>query len=322
MKNIIDKIKKEQIDSEGYQMILIPKYKSFYLGIDSDDNTVFMIKPNDQSQQVTSVSSKGKYLDVLFDMKCQIKTNGQNINDTFTILTLKTGNEFFIKIFLSVCNDLIKMLGDYPDRLVITNHIEVFRDLFGKALKKATITEIGLWGELLVIETSSDMMFLIDCWHKLPKQTFDFNDGVSKLEVKTTTLNERIHSFSLNQLKKAKESSSLICSIMTSQIDLGKSVCDLFESINSKLTTEYRLKFQNKLMDVAGSDLENFTNKFDYKSATLDMKMYEAKKIPSIDSSSIPSEISGVKFKVILEDLKSYEVESNTPNLIKKINHS
>lgn len=109
---------------------------------------------------------------------------------------------------------------------------------------------------------------------------------------------------------------------MTSQIDLGKSVSDLFESINSKLTTEYRLKFQNKLMDVAGSDLENFTNKFDYNSATLDMKMYEAKKIPSIASSSIPSEISGVKFKVILEDLKSYDVDSNTPNLIKKINHS
>ena len=78
---------------------------------------------------------------------------------------------------------LIKMLGDYPDRLVITNHIEVFRDLFGKALKKATITEIGLWGELLVIETSSGVMFLIDCWHKLPKQTFDFNYGPGSVTI-------------------------------------------------------------------------------------------------------------------------------------------
>lgn len=321
MKNIINKIKQDSTGFEGFQMLLIPDYQSFYLGIDSDENIVFMIKPNDQSQPVTFVSSRGKYLDVFFDTECQINTNGQFINDSFTILTLKTNNDFFKKIFYSICHDLMEMLGDNPDKSEVVNHVEVFRDLFGKALKKATITEIGLWGELLVIESSDDLMFMIDTWHKLPKQTFDFNDGVSKLEVKTTTMNERIHSFSLNQLKKAKESSSLICSIMTSQIDLGKSVSDLFESINSKLTTEYRLKFQNKLMDVAGSDLENFTNKFDYNSATLHMKMYEAKKIPSIDSSSIPSEISGVKFKVILEDLKSYDIDSNTPNLIKKINH-
>ena len=165
-------------------------------------------------------------------------------------------------------------------------------------------------------------MFMIDSWHKIPKQTFDFNDGLSKLEVKTTTLNNRIHSFSHNQLKKARESSSLICSVITSQIDLGKSVSDLFETINSKITHQYRLKLKDKVMDVAGSDLEKFTNKFDYNSATLAMKMYEAKKIPFIASSSIPREISEVKFKVNFENLKSYIVNSDTPNLIKKINHS
>lgn len=322
MKNIINKIKQDNTHFEGFQMVLIPDYQSFYLGIDSDENIVFMIKPNDQSQSVTYVSSKGKYLDVFFDMECQINTNGQIISNCFTILTLKTSNDFFKKIFYSICRDLIEMLGDNPNKSEVVNHVEVFRDLFGKALNKASITEIGLWGELLVIESSDDLMFMIDSWHKIPKQTFDFNDGLSKLEVKTTTLNNRIHSFSHNQLKKARESSSLICSVITSQIDLGKSVSDLFETINSKITHQYRLKLKDKVMDVAGSDLEKFTNKFDYNSATLAMKMYEAKKIPFIASSSIPREISEVKFKVNFENLKSYIVNSDTPNLIKKINHS
>ena len=322
MKNIIDKIKQDYTNYEGFKMMLIPEYKSFYLGIDSDENLVFMIKPNDQSQHETYVSSRGKYLDVLFDMECEINSNGHIINDSFTILTLKTNNDFYEKIFYSICFDLIEMLGDYPDKLEIINHVEVFRDLFGKALKKANITEIGLWGELLVIESSDDLLLMIDSWHKLPKQTFDFNDGITKLEVKTTTLNERIHSFSLNQLNKAKESSSLICSVLTSQIDLGKSVSDLFEKINSKIPPQYRLKLKDKIMDVAGSDLEKFTNKFDYNSANLTMKVYEAKKIPSINSGFIPSEISEVRFNVNLENTKTYIRDINTPNLIKKINHS
>ena len=321
MKKIINKIIQDNNYFEGFQMVLIPDYQSFYLGIDSDENIVFMIKPNDQSQSVSYVSSRGKYLDVFFDMECQINTDGQVINDSFTILTLKTKNDFFKKIFYSICGDLIEMLSDNPDKSEVIHHVEVFRDLFGKALKKPTITEIGLWGELLVIESSDDLKFMIDSWHKIPKQTFDFNDGLSKLEVKTTTLNERIHSFSLNQLKKAKESSSLICSVLTSQIDLGKSVSDLFEIINSKITHQYRLKLKEKIMDVAGIDLEKFINKFDYNSATLSMKLYESEKIPIIAPSFIPSEIIDVKFKVNFENLDSYIVDSNTPLLVKKINH-
>ena len=321
MKNIINKIKQNHFNYDGFKMVLIPDYKSFYLGIDSNENIVFMIKPNNQKEPVAYVSSRGKYLDVLFDMECEINTNGCIINDSFTILTLKTNNDFFVKIFYSICFDLIEMLGDCPDKSKIIKHVEVFRDLFGKTLKKTSITEIGLWGELLVIESSDDLPLLIDSWHKLAKQTFDFNDGLTKLEVKTTTLNERIHSFSLNQLKKSKETTSLICSIMTSQIDLGKSVSDLFEKINSKITPEYRLKLKEKIMDVAGSDLEIFTNKFDYNTAVLAMKIFEPEKIPSIKSINIPNEISEVRFKVNLEDIDTYTRISNIPNLIKNINH-
>ena len=321
MQEIIDKIKQDYTPFDGYQMIAIPKFKSFYLGIDSNENIVFMIQPNNESPTITSVSSKGKYLDVNFDAKCEITTDGKIISDSFTILTLKTCNEFFIKIFYSICYDLIEMLGDVPDRTNIIHHVEVLRDLFGKALKKASITEIGLWGELFVIESSNNLMLLIDSWHKLPKQTFDFNDGDSKLEIKTTTLNERIHSFSLNQLKKAKESSSLICSVMTSQIDLGKSVSDLFEEINKKINPDYRLKLREKIMDVSGDNLQEFTNKFDYNSALLSIKMFDSLKIPSINSNLIPAEISDVKFKVNMENIEFYVQNTNSSTLIKQINH-
>ena len=100
MKKIINKIIQDNNYFEGFQMVLIPDYQSFYLGIDSDENIVFMIKPNDQSQSVSYVSSRGKYLDVFFDMECQINTDGQVINDSFTILTLKTKNDFFKKYFI------------------------------------------------------------------------------------------------------------------------------------------------------------------------------------------------------------------------------
>ena len=116
----------------------------------------------------------------------------------------------------------------------VVNSLESLRDLFRKTLNNSSKTELGLWGELFVIETSNNKELLIDSWHKKSKQIIDFNDGNSKLEVKTTQRSERVHSFSLNQLETIKSYSSLVYSIMTSEIELGISVLDLYEKIHKK----------------------------------------------------------------------------------------
>ena len=146
MKNIIEQIETNTDTFDGFHTLPIPKYDSFYLGLDKDKNLVFTIKANEKSDPANFVSSKGKYLDVLFDTECEISSDGKILSDKFTVLLLKSNNIFFKKIFLSVCEDLIEMLGDKPYLTDVVNHVEVFRDIFGKATKKGKISEIGCVG--------------------------------------------------------------------------------------------------------------------------------------------------------------------------------
>ena len=318
MINVINKIRKESDSLDNFKMVSIRNLKSFMIGVDQDDNLIFMVKPNKEKyKQVTS--SRGRYLDIFYDMDCEISYNGNLVSGNFTILSLKTKNSFFEIIFLSICENLVNLLGDNPLHSNVVESLENLRDLFRKTLHNSSKTEIGLWGELFVIESSNNKELLIDSWHKTSNQTFDFNDGDSKVEVKTTTRAQRVHSFSLNQLEKAKNSTSLIYSIITSEIDLGLSVLDLYQRINKTISPEYKFKLDNKIFDVAGSNIDNYNAKFDYVTALNSRSFFSAESIPSINKVNIPNEISNVKFEINFERVKNFESSSFEEKLHKAL---
>lgn len=319
MDKLIKKIKGEKKPFQGYNMVSVNNFNSYLIGVDINKNLVFMIKPKINGKSRQAHSSRGKFLDIFYDMDCQILSNGKMVLDNFTILTLKTENLFFETIFISICNNLIDLLGDNPDQIKVVDFVEGLRNLFRKMLTKPTKTEVGLWGELLLIECSKNKPLLIDSWHLKSTETFDFNDGVTKVEVKTTTLNERVHAISLNQLEKSKKSSSVILSIITSQIDLGISVIDLYNKINSKLSPNYKTKFLDKIIEVCGSEIENYNSKFDYNSAKEMMKFYSAINIPCIDRNHIPIEVQNVKFQVNLESTEYLNESEINSEIIKSI---
>lgn len=313
MKNIFNKVKKELKPIQGFNMLGITGFNSYLAGIDEDENLVFMIKPDKTGIIKTSNSSKGKFLDIFYDIDCEITTNGNTIIDNYTILNLKTDNEVFEVIFITTCENIIKILGDEPKQFQVVDLIQSLRDIFRKLLSEPSQTELGLWGELLLIEVSDNKELLIDSWHKKSSQTFDFNDGNEKLEIKTTSKNERVHSFSLNQLEKAKDSQSHIISIMTSEIDRGFSVLDLFERINLGLNPDYQMRLMEKLIQVSGKDLENFYNKFDLKTGLESMRVFSALNVPSIKKEAIPKGISNIKFDInfeYVENLNTIEFHS------------
>ena len=70
-------------------MVSIKKYESYMIGIDRENNLVFMIQPNKNSQPKQVSSSRGRYLDIFYDMDCEIVQNGKVVNDNYTILNLK-----------------------------------------------------------------------------------------------------------------------------------------------------------------------------------------------------------------------------------------
>jgi hypothetical protein len=255
-----------------------------------------------------AISSIGKYLDISFNTTCEFKIQDNSHVGEFTLLTLKTQEALMNRIFVSLCEDLIELICDEPSYDRVIEVVNGLKELFVNFLRPSTNTEIGLWGELFVISQAQNIENAIDSWHIDPYDTFDFNDGHKKMEVKTTTNNERVHSISLNQILKSIESNSLICSIMTSKIDLGLTVLDLKEKISETLDSNYKKKINNKVTLSAGDQWSYFINKYDFNTAKISMKYFNADCIPKIDQHSIDPNISGVKFSVNLETVTDTDI--------------
>jgi len=289
-----------------------PNTKNHLIGVDSDNEIILFIdftnaKGNSYGQ------SSGRFLEVNYDVNCSFERNSDKykINQNFCILKLKNV-EFepvLKKYFLNLCLDLVTKLGDKPDISEIYTFIEKTKQLFAQLTQTSKTDEIGLWGELFLINESNDLAYMIDAWHINKTDRFDFNDGINKIEIKTTTKSQRIHHFSLTQLDKLLTSKTMICSIMTCKIDLGLSIYDLYENILFRINDKYKDILREKIFKVAGNQLSKFDMKFDSDMAKTSCKYYSAKSIPSITEGSIDIGVTNIEFDSDLQNINSIEIK-------------
>ena len=107
---------------------------------------------------------------------------------------------------------------------------------------------------------------------------------------------------------------------MTTEIDLGCSIMQLVDKISDDISISYKLKLDEKIIKVAGKNIEYFKNKYDLSTAKKSLKLYYADMIPSIQKESIPQEVSNVKFTTSLENIHSLEDEDYQKGILSKIN--
>ena len=176
----------------------------------------------------------------------------------------------------------------------------------------------GLWAELLVIERGSDPEYLIRAWHEDPEDRYDFNDSIDKIEVKSTSGDQRSHLFSLEQLNPNDSSNLIIASVFVNPTGIGKSIFDLMDMISPRLKdTDCSLKLTEIVLKTIGLHLEECRNlHFDYNFATDTLTYYDSKVIPTLDKNSIPSTVSAVHFRSDMSDVPSISVTGFDENSI------
>lgn len=143
---------------------------------------------------------------------------------------------------------------------------------------------LGLWGELLVLLTFMDIEYAVNAWHVSANSTWDFSLQENlPLEVKTTSLNSRIHSFSSNQINTNTPNNLVVVSLMTTEIDNGTSVGDLVGSILPALTPATHVAFLRKIRKVASLlDPAIESLRWDSVRAVKSLKCFSMNDVPSI----------------------------------------
>lgn len=241
-------------------------------------------------------------LSVEYNQPCTIiETNQDPKSDTFSIVTLRTTEESLQAQFIDIFSLVLSKLPEEPSNKNLSVEIENVITIFS-TLKRKPVKEIqGVWAELLVIERSKNPEILISAWHNQSNAKFDFTMGQDKIEVKSTSGEERKHYFALDQLNPSINSRLLIASVIvreSAECTSGLSVKALYEKICNRISSvDSQLNLYATLATVIGDNYEKWDKvTFDYVEAADTLAFYNAKDVPHINKNDVPEFVSEVKF--------------------------
>lgn len=298
-------------DLKVFNAIAIPEYPEFRIAIDIEGNAVLLLSVTKRIKDVSLKNFRLKYLQLEQNIECKISENGTNRLQTFTIITFRSADRNLQEYFLRISETLVKTIGTNPTQQQVVDSLKKFVEVFKALTDTPTNTVNGLWAELFLIENSSNPKELINYWHNLPEEKFDFNAGTERIEVKSSSNFERKHIFSAEQLNPPSDTQVLIASIFLKQHISGSSILYLIDKISEKIDYEFETieKLNTIVFRTLGSSLEHSIGvKFDYDIAQQSLRFYRHQDIDKIEEVHIPNNVSEVKYKSDLTSIKAIEL--------------
>lgn len=294
-----------------FNAIAIPGYPNLRLAIDFEGNAVLLFSISKRIRDLSLKNFRLKYLQLEQNLECKVYENDTVDLQTFTVLTFRCFDRHLKECFLRFSETLVKTIGLNPSQQQVIDSIKKFVEVF-KTLTDTPAKSInGLWAELFLIENSRNPKSLINYWHNLPEEKFDFNAGIERIEVKSSSNFERKHIFSAEQLNPPSDTQVLIASIFLKQHNSGNNIQDLIESISVKI--DYDFETVDKLISIVfrtlGSSFEHSTGvRFDYEIARKSLQFYCHQDIDKIEKVHVPSNVSEVNFKSDLTNVRSKDL--------------
>jgi Putative PD-(D/E)XK family member, (DUF4420) len=297
----------EEDNEKVFNAIPIPDFPNFRIAIDTEGNPVLLLTVANRLKSISLKNFRLKYLQLLQNIECKISEDGKESFKTFTVVTFTSADRHLREYFLRVAESFVKALNIKPTQEQVVETINKFVEVFRSLNDTPTNTVHGLWTELFLIECSANPKVLLNYWHNIPEEKFDFNSGGEKIEVKSNSNFERIHTFSSEQLNPPTDTQVLIASIFIRQHSSGQSIQQLVESITNKIEHDIELtdKLNNIIFKTLGNSLEQSIKiKFDYNIARESLRFYRHQDIIKIEEIHIPNEVTEVRYKSDLTEIK------------------
>ena len=179
--------------------------------------------------------------------------------------------------------------------------IELFRAM-AKAPRKSVQ---GLWAELFLISQARQPATLIEAWHTIVEDRYDFAMDDQRIEVKSFSGNVRQHHFSLEQLHPPEGIKALVASVSVESSQAGVSIEDLRERIQIRLgsSLDALLHIDSMIALTLGDAWQQASDiRFDERLAEESIAFYETSKIPSVNP-NLPVGVSEVRFRSDLTEV-------------------
>lgn len=296
-------------NSNAYTAESIQGYNNHRIAKNTDGNPSLLIFITEKNNDSVVISQDLFNLRVRHNAKCEIEIRNNVTHNNFSVISYVGQNQYIKELFIDTCEILIKTLGNTPLNKEVKNSVDQFIELFKSIKNPPRNTIMGLWSELLLIDQSEKPEYLIDAWHSVPQEKFDFSIGGFRLEVKSSGNEKRVHHFSLGQLSSSNSVEIVIASILSREMAGGLSIYDLLLSISEKLINYPKQNDRLILLtyQILGTDIEKVNQfRFDYEYAKDSLRFYWAIDVPKLERRNIPKEVSDIKFKTDLLNSKYF----------------
>ena len=242
--NKIKKLKKPvNVGSNIFNSIRINKNSEHLIGIDNKGLVVVLInsiKPKGVGQNLTNII-------IEHDINCTVKLDEKKIIKKFTLIKCLSNQESIKELFLMTLENILQTIPNELSEKRIDELTVKLIKLFEKLSNPKNIDLTGLWGELFIINFLRSTEILIQAWHSENNDLFDFFLNNIALEIKTTTKNDRKHTFKFEQLNSTNTNKIIIGSIMLKKSRTGVSLLDLKNKILKKINN---LELSQKIKEI------------------------------------------------------------------------
>jgi hypothetical protein len=247
--------------------------------------------------------------------KCEIvRTDGERETLQGLVVTCSAASSDLRSFFLDLFDQALDNLGTAPSELDVDAWIDHAYRLFAE-LDDPTAREIrGLWGELLIIASSRDPEVLVRRWHDDPRDRFDFFVPSFALEVKTCRDLDRVHVFSLAQLRPSTDTEVVVASVPVRSDPAGVSAVELLTEVEGRLQqAESRARLREVTFRIGGAALAESPQRFDRRSATAAIRYLRASAIPAFESAQA-QEILSVQLTIQCANIPSNDLAAHVLN--------
>lgn len=308
---LYDTLSLPENDNKVFNAIPIPEFPNFRIAIDFEGNAVLLLSVSKRIKDLSLKNFRLKYLQLEQNLECRIYENDSFILQTFTVVTFRCSDRNLQEYFLRISETLVSTIGQKPTQQQVIDSLKKFVEVFKTLTDSPTNTINGLWAELFLIENSSNPKSVINYWHNLPEEKFDFNAGLERIEVKSSSNFERKHIFSAEQLNPPSDTQVLIASIFLKQHNSGMNIQQLLESISKKVNYDFETtdKLNSIVFRTLCSSLEHSIGiKFDYAIAIQSLQFYRHQDIDKIEKIHIGNNVSELKYKSDLTKISPVEL--------------
>ncbi|NLR82905.1 PD-(D/E)XK motif protein [Chitinophaga eiseniae] len=289
-----------------FNAITIPNYPQFRLAVDIEGNAVLLLSVTKRTKDISLKNFRFKHLQLEQNIECKISENKISRLETFTVITFKSADRNLQEYFLRIAETLVKTIGANPTQQQVVDSLKKFVEVFKALTDIPTNTVYGLWAELFLIDNAKNPHALLNFWHNTPEEKFDFNAGIERIEVKSSSTFERKHTFSSEQLNPPSDTQVLIASIFVKQHNSGINIQQLIDSISEKVGNDHNQidKLHGLVCKTLANTLEHSIGiKFDYEIAKQSLRFYKHQDIEKIEQIHIPDNVFDVHYKSDLSQI-------------------